>query len=159
MHDGPPVGDLRLGNRVRDAVHTRDAGSIFQEDNVAVLEDFALCALNGQEILGGKDGEDKKSETNERVDGSHREGWESFSFSERGERREGARLEESPEPNAPMTVLCQPGASSQDPLPDPKTFALRSRRHEGREGCVIAFADINGYIRRIQVDSLEELLP
>jgi len=57
-----------------------------------------------------------------------------------------------------MTVLCQPGASSQDP-PDPETVAFRLPHHEGREGCVIAFADIIEHIRRIQVDSLGELVP
>ena len=58
-----------------------------------------------------------------------------------------------------MTILCQPGASSQDPSHDPETFVFRLRHHEGREGCVIVFANINGHIRRIQVGSLGELLP
>lgn len=84
IHDGPLIGDRGIGYRVGDGVHTRNIGSIFEEDDVTVLENLAICTLDGQEILGGEDGEDKKSEANKRVDGSHRGGWEAFSFAERG---------------------------------------------------------------------------
>ena len=68
VHDGPSVGDIRTGNRLGDGVHARNAGSIFQEDDVAILDDLAIGTLNGQEIIGSENGEGKKSKTNERID-------------------------------------------------------------------------------------------
>lgn len=91
------MGDIRTGNELRDGVHAHYTRPIFQDDNLTVLEDFFLCALNWQNFLGSEDREDKESETNECVDGSHRGGWEPLSFPERVTKEgcEGARLEES----------------------------------------------------------------
>jgi len=60
-HDGPPVGDLRARDRVGGGVHARNTGPIFQEDNIAVIKGLALCALDGQQILGGEDREGEKN--------------------------------------------------------------------------------------------------
>lgn len=83
MHDRPPVGDVTIRHQPGDGVHARNAGSIFHDDNEAVLDDLTICTLDGQEILRGEDGEGKESETNERVDRSHRgEQWPYLSLNE-----------------------------------------------------------------------------
>ena len=51
LHDRPLVCNVRTGDRAGDALHARNVGHVFQEDNVVVLEDLTLCALNGQEFL------------------------------------------------------------------------------------------------------------
>jgi len=134
------MGDIRTGNELRDGVHAHYTRSIFQDDNVTVLEDFFLCALNWQKFLGSEDREDKESETNECVDGSHRGGWEPLSFPERVTKEgcEGARLEESSQPKVPVIILCQPpGAVRQCLQSGPELFGLWLLHHEERKDRII----------------------
>ena len=106
---------LEIRDRVGNAANARNAGSTLQGDNITVPKDLTFCALSGQEFLRSEDGEGIRAKQDERVDESHREGWDAFSFSERTMKEgwEGAGLEESSEPKVPMATLCRLGAFRQ----------------------------------------------